>query len=161
MKVLHAESADLIFYSAVRTTIHGIDHLRIQVAVSGPTLIILLLGVSKYAAEAIKPYGGLFAIAISVLAALLGWSFRTTLTMFNCFLREAVEIGKAAENRMIDDPALSELKMTWRFETTHGAAGRRGNAVFNAPLNVATGIAVAAVLFYSWPFLGQLFGGEG
>lgn len=146
---------DAAFYSVVRSTIHGLDQLRIHVVVASLTLMLGLLtaGGASWIQLAGKrilhdyvPPGAVAGLAFSVFSLLVGLVFIFKLALFNSFLPKAVEIAKDVEQHTI---SMEGHRMTQAFDE-HRLAGRGGQAVFNfAPLGMAF-FAFCSTCFFVW-----------
>lgn len=160
--VVHASQEDMLYYQIVRTTIQGLDSLRITTVVAGLTFNFALLTAAAFVWQNIEgvdvagctvSIGCIAAILFSTVAGLLNHPFLKKLQMFNKFIKRSVTIaGKLEEISIGKD----ELRLTRMFEDSHPNAGKGGDFVFQIALKVMTVVSYASGAFFFWRFVVDL-----
>ena len=162
-RVVRTSSEDILYYQIVRTTIQGLDSLRITTVVAGLTFNFALLTAAAFAWENIKTpvdmggcsvsIGCIAAILFSVIAGLLNHPFLKKIDMFNKFIKRSVSIAGTLEERAIQEEA---LRLTKVFEDSHPNAGKGGDFIFQIALKVMTVVSYISGTFFLWRFISDM-----
>lgn len=165
--VVQASPEDMLYYQIVRTTIQGLDSLRITTVVAGLTFNFALLTASAFVWQNIDPImvagcnvpiGCLAAILFAVIAAVLNYPFLGKIKMFNKFIKKSIDIAIKLEEISIRQDL---LRLTGQFTDEYPSARGGGDHIFKVALWVMTVVSYGAGLFFAWRFIadiGKCFG---
>ncbi len=125
----------MTYYNLVRTTIHGLDGIRLKAAVSGLSVctgyiavgITLIHYVGTVEILSINvPVGHIFSTALCIISSFIAFQFVRKISMFSYFIKHAVDIALTLEEELIPE---EELRLTMQFNK-HKYAGKNGDRLF-------------------------------
>jgi hypothetical protein len=150
-ELVSGTKSEVDYYRIVRTTLHGLDRVRLQASVSGLSIcsVFISLGFSawKYVDDIqIKGYDISLPLLLSFcaynLAVLSGIQFILKVQMFSNFIKSCVLIAHDFEEKLVNQDA---HKLTLQFEK-HTYAGSRGDLLFKISLIFMVIISLFGVL---------------
>lgn len=137
-EVITGSKETMEYYRIVRTTIHGLDGLRLRASASGVAVSSWFVGAAFASEKAISLLGiasqpalsALFSILISsaclAISFFSAYQYILKLKMFGEFLIIAVTIAEKIEEKYIPD---ASMRMTEQFSPTAHASGK-GDVLF-------------------------------
>jgi hypothetical protein len=140
-------SEEINYYDIVRSTLHGLDGIRLNAVVSGITLCVALLGAAIAAANTeinikkivgvcfdVNPHliGFILSSFLSFISLLVSDQFLKKINMFNYFIDQSVRISLRIEEKIIQ---AKNLRLTESFNA-HTYGGRKGDQLFLLALNI-------------------------
>jgi hypothetical protein len=138
-ELVNGTKSEVDYYRIVRTTLHGLDGVRLNASVSGLTICSVFLGLSFTTQKYVDnicimnydiPLPLLLAYFSCFLAALNGIQFILKVQMFSNFIKSCVEIAKDFEKKLVNQ---EEHRLTFQFEK-YTYAGSRGDNLFKLSL---------------------------
>jgi hypothetical protein len=143
--------SEIDYYRIVRTTLHGLDGVRLKASVSGLSVCSVFIGLGFTALKYVDdvnimsydiPLPLLLAFCAYLLATLSGIQFIKKVEMFSHFITCCVEISHDFENKLVVQEA---HKLTRQFEK-HTYAGSRGDNLFKSSLILMVCISVVGAI---------------
>ena len=126
------ESFALQYYQIVRSTIGNIDSMRINTISYGVSIscavLVAAFTVHNYVGQKLGPVplGDVLAVFLCVINMLVIEQFRRKISMFNFFVRKAVDIARQIEDKIFE---YGVGKLTISFEE-HEDSGKGGDRMF-------------------------------
>lgn len=148
----------MAYYNLVRTTLHGLDGVRLRAAVSGLSLctgyiavgisMIHYVGIVDIFSKKI-PVGHFFSAMLCFISALIADQFIRKIDMFSHFIACSVEIALSLEENLVHN---RNLRLTAKFNE-HKYAGKNGDKLFRSALVIIMvsawiGVLISAIAFF-------------
>jgi hypothetical protein len=150
-ELVNGTKSEVDYYRIVRTTLHGLDGVRLNASVSGLSICSVFLGLSFTARKYVEniciidyviPLPLLLAYFSYSLATLTGIQFMLKVQMFSNFIKSCVEIAKEFEMKLVNQ---KEHRLTFQFQE-YTYAGSRGDNLFKFSLFLMVIISIVGML---------------